>query len=50
MFTREQTKTVAIGDRIIGGGNPILIQSMTQTRTEDHPLHRTDAGSSAGDP
>ena len=35
MFTREQTKTVAIGDRIIGGGNPILIQSMTNTRTED---------------
>ena len=35
MFTREQTKTVAIGDKIIGGGNPILIQSMTNTRTED---------------
>ena len=35
MFTREQTKTVVIGDRIIGGGNPILIQSMTNTRTED---------------
>lgn len=35
MFTREQTKTVTIGDRIIGGGNPILIQSMTNTRTED---------------
>ncbi|MCM1185433.1 MAG: flavodoxin-dependent (E)-4-hydroxy-3-methylbut-2-enyl-diphosphate synthase [Lachnoclostridium sp.] len=29
------TKTVAIGDRIIGGGNPILIQSMTNTKTED---------------
>ena len=24
-----------IGDRKIGGGNPILIQSMTNTRTED---------------
>lgn len=29
------TKTVKIGDRIIGGGNPILIQSMTNTKTED---------------
>lgn len=32
---RDQTKTVKIGDRVIGGGNPILIQSMTNTRTED---------------
>ncbi len=32
---RENTKTVKIGDRIIGGGNPILIQSMTNTKTED---------------
>ncbi|MCI8531814.1 MAG: flavodoxin-dependent (E)-4-hydroxy-3-methylbut-2-enyl-diphosphate synthase [Lachnospiraceae bacterium] len=32
---REHTKTVQIGDRVIGGGNPILIQSMTNTRTED---------------
>lgn len=32
---RETTKTVKIGDRVIGGGNPILIQSMTNTRTED---------------
>lgn len=30
-----KTKTVRIGDRVIGGGNPILIQSMTNTRTED---------------
>lgn len=29
------THTVKIGDRVIGGGNPILIQSMTNTRTED---------------
>lgn len=29
------TKTVKIGDRVIGGGNPILIQSMTNTKTED---------------
>lgn len=32
---RENTKTVKIGDKIIGGGNPILIQSMTNTKTED---------------
>lgn len=29
------TKVVKIGDRMIGGGNPILIQSMTNTKTED---------------
>ena len=32
---REYTKVVHIGDRVIGGGNPILIQSMTNTKTED---------------
>ena len=32
---REQTKVIQIGDRQIGGGNPILIQSMTNTKTED---------------
>ncbi|MCD8119275.1 MAG: flavodoxin-dependent (E)-4-hydroxy-3-methylbut-2-enyl-diphosphate synthase [Lachnospiraceae bacterium] len=32
---REHTKKVKIGDRTIGGGHPILIQSMTNTRTED---------------
>lgn len=32
---REHTKVIRIGDRYIGGGNPILIQSMTNTRTED---------------
>ncbi|MCI8286281.1 MAG: flavodoxin-dependent (E)-4-hydroxy-3-methylbut-2-enyl-diphosphate synthase [Lachnospiraceae bacterium] len=32
---REHTKTVRIGDREIGGGSPILIQSMTNTRTQD---------------
>ena len=32
---RDHTRTVTIGDRKIGGGNPILIQSMTNTRTED---------------
>ena len=29
------TKVVKIGDRGIGGGNTILIQSMTNTKTED---------------
>lgn len=32
---REHTRTVHIGDAVIGGGNPILIQSMTNTKTED---------------
>ncbi len=32
---REHTKKIQIGDRVIGGGNPILIQSMTNTRTDD---------------
>ena len=47
---RDHTKVVKIGDRVIGGGNPILIQSMTNTRTEDvkatvEQIHRlTEAG------
>ena len=32
---RNQTKVIQIGDRVIGGGNSVLIQSMTNTRTED---------------
>ncbi len=32
---REQTKVIQIGTRKIGGGNPIAIQSMTNTKTED---------------
>ena len=32
---RDCTKKIKIGDRMIGGGNPILIQSMTNTKTED---------------
>ena len=32
---RDNTRTIRIGDRVIGGGNPILIQSMTNTPTED---------------
>ena len=32
---REETKVVQIGNCKIGGGNPIAIQSMTNTKTED---------------
>ena len=32
---RDNTKVIHIGNRVIGGGNPILIQSMTNTKTED---------------
>ncbi len=34
-MTRENTRKIQIGNKVIGGGNPILIQSMTNTRTED---------------
>lgn len=45
---RNHTKIIKIGDRSIGGGNPILIQSMTNTRTEDvratvEQIHRLEA-------
>ena len=45
---RDHTKTVRIGNRVIGGGNPILIQSMTNTPTEDvaatvEQIHRLEA-------
>lgn len=44
---RDNTKVVKIGDRVIGGGNPVLIQSMTNTHTEDVPatveqIHRLE--------
>lgn len=32
---RDNTKVIRIGDVAIGGGNPIAIQSMTNTKTED---------------
>ena len=54
MTVREKTKEVRIGDRIIGGGHPILIQSMTNTKTEDveatvsHPLYGSHGGSGLG--
>lgn len=30
-----KTREIHIGNKVIGGGNPILIQSMTNTKTED---------------
>ena len=35
MTYRASTKPVQIGSRVIGGGNPVLIQSMCNTKTED---------------
>ena len=35
MTYRASTKPVQIGSRVIGGGNPVLIQSMGNTKTED---------------
>ena len=35
MGYRDETKVVQIGKRQIGGGNPILIQSMCNTKTEN---------------
>jgi len=35
MYTRENTKVVNIGGVLVGGGNPIKIQSMTNTPTQD---------------
>ncbi len=32
---RDNTHEVRIGDRVIGAGNPVLIQSMTNTKTQD---------------
>ncbi|HEX9194094.1 MAG TPA: flavodoxin-dependent (E)-4-hydroxy-3-methylbut-2-enyl-diphosphate synthase [Burkholderiales bacterium] len=34
-FPRHSTRRVRIGDRVIGGGAPILVQSMTNTDTAD---------------
>ena len=33
--TREQTRVITIKDVKVGGGNPIAIQSMTNTKTDD---------------
>lgn len=32
---RDETKEIHIGNKVIGNGNPILIQSMTNTKTDD---------------
>lgn len=45
---RDHTRAVHIGNRVIGAGNPVLIQSMTNTRTEDvkktvEQIHRLEA-------
>ena len=45
---RDHTRVVKIGNRVIGGGNPILIQSMTNTPTQDvkatvGQIHRLEA-------
>lgn len=34
-MTRNETKVIKIGNIKIGGGNPVAIQSMTNTKTED---------------
>lgn len=35
MAYRDKTKVIHIGNKVIGGGNPIMIQSMTNTKTDD---------------
>lgn len=35
MARRDFTRAVKVGDRFVGGKNPVLIQSMTNTKTED---------------
>lgn len=35
MYTREETRKVMVKDVAIGGGSPIVIQSMTNTKTQD---------------
>lgn len=48
MITREHTKVVKVGDLPVGGGNPVWIQSMTNTKTEDvkatiEQIHRLES-------
>ncbi|MDF2612653.1 MAG: 1-hydroxy-2-methyl-2-(E)-butenyl 4-diphosphate synthase [Clostridia bacterium] len=35
LYKREDTRVIHIKDKLLGGGNPILIQSMTNTKTEN---------------
>lgn len=46
----KKTRTVAVGNVLIGGGNPISVQSMTNTHTEDisATLNQCDALLKAG--
>ena len=44
---RDDTKVIHIGNKVIGGGNPVLIQSMTNTKTDDvvatvNQIHRLE--------
>ena len=47
---RRKSRTIAIGQVTIGGENPVAVQSMTNTKTENIPatvdqIHRlTDRG------
>src|SRR6516162_2169602 len=36
--SRRKAVTVKVGDRSIGGNSPVLVQSMTNTATEDVPM------------
>lgn len=48
-MSRNDTKVIHIGDRVIGGGNPILIQSMCNTKTEHvEETVKSDPGAGAG--
>ena len=47
MITRQDTKKIWIGNKAIGGGEPIAIQSMTNTDTRDvaatvNQIHRLE--------
>lgn len=35
MYLRNETRVVKVGNRLLGGNNPILIQSMCNTKTKD---------------
>jgi (E)-4-hydroxy-3-methylbut-2-enyl-diphosphate synthase len=39
MIKRKQTRTAYVGGAAIGGGAPVTVQSMTNTRTAD--IHGT---------
>ena len=47
---REHTKVISIGDKKIGGGNPVLIQSMCNTKTEDVKATVSQIHASGGRP